>query len=128
MEDQHIGLEGIEVGLRGLDQDLRGVSADGAVLDDQVGVGIGGAQVPLQFLPPDLLGDRLTVEEDAYRFSVRRRAAEQRQGTAQVLALLGVGLLGRRRRIGDGRAKRAIPEQADASQTECNGCVQSHAS
>ena len=40
MENQQVGLEGVKIGLRGLDEELGGMAADGAVLDDGMGMGV----------------------------------------------------------------------------------------
>ena len=77
VEDQQVGLERIQVRLRRLHEHLRGEAAEGAVLDDEIGVRKTPPQIVLDQLRPLLLGDGLAVEQDAHRVPLLRRARGQ---------------------------------------------------
>jgi len=77
------------------------VPPKGQVRYDEVGVGVGGAEILRHSLPPRLFSDGLPIEEDPDGSSILRRTfVQQRQSTAQVFVLGRVGLPGRNRRVG----------------------------
>ena len=67
VEEEQIGIEGIEVGLGGLDERWGGVAADGAVFHDELHGGVAFLQRRHDVeRPPVLLYDGLPVEEYAH--------------------------------------------------------------
>ena len=98
VEDQQVGVEGVQVLLGCLDQNLAGEAAEGSVLDVEVGLRETPPQVVGDELRPLLFRDGLTVEQHAHLVAPRRRAGgQQRHGSLDVLAPAGA-IRGRRRR------------------------------
>jgi len=127
VEDQQVGLEGIEVGLRRLHEHLRGEPAQRPVFNDEIGVRKALAQIVLHPPRPFLFGDALAVEQDAYGVAVFGCAGgEQTHGALDVSAPPG-GIRELEWRIGQRlRSSRSHrqPSEADGQQREAPAAEQ----
>ena len=103
VKDQEVRVKRIEIGLGSENEEIRREAADGAIFDDEINVGVTGAQIVADHLGPGLLRDRLPVKQDAegslmLRRAFLRAAHEALDAAAELILELEVGGRGKGRR------------------------------